>query len=272
MTEVTLYQTLTMPARWGRIFDAPAIGFVFILLLLAVWELCARLIPGFSAYLPAVSTIASTSWSMILSGELPTHGAFTVKRLFIAYFYAVLIGLLFGMLIGHFRTLYQICEPTLELLRPAPAIAIIPIAMLVFGLDDRMKISVTAWGVFWVVFLNAIDGVRSVDVVLLDTARAYGYRGWRLLWRVVLPAALPYMMAGLRLGLTISLTLGIFVEVFTGGDGVGHLLQHYNDTIRIPEMYAAVFFIAVLGFALHGGFELVEARVIGWHLKSRAAV
>lgn len=253
--------------RWVRFVERHSrmSGFVFVAVLLAVWELLARTIDGFAFYLPAFSTILSSLWTLTRSGEIPLHILQTLGRLFLGYACGILVGVPMGTLIGYARTLYTLSEPTLELLRPAPAVAIIPIAALILGLDMRMKVFVIAWAAFWPILLNAIDGVRSIDPILLETAHTYGYGGRTILRRIVLPAALPYMMAGLRLGLTISLILAIFVEIFTSGSGLGFLIVEYQAAIRIPEVYALVVTIALLGYLLNFGFVRVENRVIRWY-------
>ena len=258
-------------SRWLSVVERHSrlSGFVFVVLLLAVWELLARLIDGFAFYLPAFSVIASSLGTMTLSGEIPRETLATLGRLFLGYAGGILVGVPLGMLIGHSRTLYRLSEPTLELLRPAPAVAIIPIAALILGLDIRMKVFVIAWAAFWPILLSAIDGVRHIDPILLETARTYGYGGRRILRTIVLPAALPYTMAGLRLGLTISLILAIFVEIFTSGSGLGFLIVDYQAAIRIPEVYAVIVMVALLGYLLNLGFVTVEARVIRWYHSSQ---
>ena len=256
--------------RWATFLErhSRASGFVFVLVLLAAWELVARAIEGFAFFLPPVSSILSALGTMTRSGEMPLHSLETLRRLFLGYACGILAAIPLGTLIGYSRPLYHISEPTLELLRPAPAIAIMPIAFLVFGLDMRMKVFVIAWGAFWPILLSAIDGVRGIDAILFETARVYGYRGRGLLRRVVLPAALPYTMAGLRLGLTISLILAIFVEIFTSGNGLGFLIVEYRAAIRIPEVYASILMVALLGYLLNAGFVRMEDRVIRWYRKS----
>jgi len=245
-----------------------ASGFVFVLVLVAAWELVARAIEGFAFFLPPFSTILIALGKMTRSGEIPLHSLETLGRLFLGYACGILVAVPLGTVIGYSRPLYHVSEPTLEFLRPAPAIAIMPIAFLFFGLDVRMKVFVIAWGAFWPILLNAVDGVRSIDSILFETARIYGYRGRGMLGRIVLPAALPYTMAGLRLGLTISLILAIFVEIFTSGSGLGFLIVEYRAAIRIPEVYASILMVALLGYLLNAGFVAVEDRVIRWYRQS----
>jgi ABC-type nitrate/sulfonate/bicarbonate transport system permease component len=219
--------------------------------------------------LPPFSTVMAALWEITRTNEIPLQTLETLVRLLLGFGCAILVAMPLGFLIGQFRWVYQLLEPTLELLRPTPAIAIIPIAVLVLGFGVQMKTFVIAWAAFWPILLNCIDGVRSIDPVLLDTARTYGYGRRQVLRRIVVPAALPYAMAGLRVGLTLALILAVFVEMITTGSGLGALMMAYRDAIRLPEMYAAIVAIAVLGFALNAGFEWLEARVIRWYRMSR---
>ncbi len=249
--------------------DSPATGYVLIVAFACDWEIASRAIPGMDFLLPAFSAVVAALWKTIVSNEIPLQTLETLARLLLGFACATLAAMPLGFLIGQSRRFYDLLEPTLELLRPTPAIAIIPIAVLVLGFGVAMKTFVIAWAAFWPILLNCIDGVRSIDPVLLDTARTYGYSRRKILRRIVVPAALPYAMAGLRVGLTLALILAVFVEMITTGSGLGALMMAYRDAIRLPEMYAAILAIAVLGFLLNAGFERLEARVTRWYRMSR---
>jgi ABC-type nitrate/sulfonate/bicarbonate transport system permease component len=252
--------------------DSPATGYLLIAAMLVLWEMVSRLVAGLHFLLPPFSSVAAALWNLSASSEIPLQTLETLGRLLLGYGVAILVAAPLGFLIGQFRWLYGLLEPTLELLRPTPAVAIIPIVVLVLGFGVQMKVFVIAWAAFWPILLNCIDGVRSIDPVLLDTARTYGYGRRALMRRIIVPGALPYAMAGLRVGLTLALILAVFVEMITTGTGVGALMMTYRDAIRLPEMYAALLTIAVLGFALNVGFEKIEARMIRWYRKSRESI
>ncbi len=255
-----------------RFLDSRASGFALVLVLLGLWELLSRSMPGLEVLLPAFSSVASAFWAMTWSGELALHTLATLKKFFYGYATGIVVGVPLGILMGYFRPLYNLTEPTLELLRPAPAIAILPLAVLILGLDLRMQTFVIAWAAFWPILSSATDGVRGIDPILLDTARTYGYRGGTLFRRVVLPGALPYAMSGLRLALTFALILAVFVEMFTSGSGLGFLISHYRETLGVAEIYAAILAVALLGYALNEIFVRLERRVIRWHHVSREAL
>lgn len=259
-------------AMAARMLDSRASGFALVLLLLGIWETLSRSIPGLEFLLPPFSTVASALGDMVWSGELSLHTIATLKKFLYGYACAIALGVPLGILIGYFRPLYNLTEPTLELLRPAPAIAILPLAVLILGLDLRMQTFVIAWAAFWPILSSSTDGVRSIDPILLDTARTYGYRGGSLFRRVVLPGGLPYAMSGLRLGLTFALILAVFVEMFTSGSGLGSLISHYRETLGVAEVYAAIIAVALLGYALNEIFVRLEKRLIRWHHVSREAL
>jgi ABC-type nitrate/sulfonate/bicarbonate transport system permease component len=257
------------PAGPGFLERSRAPGWLIVIGLLALWEIVARTVPGFSNYLPPLSEVLRALWALTVSGEMPLQILATLQKIALGFLVGVVLGIPIGVPIGFFRPLYELAEPTLELLRPAPAIAILPLAVLLFGLDLTMQTVVIAWAAVWPILTAACDGVRNVDPVLIDTARAYGYGRWKILRRIVLPAATPYMMAGLRLAVTISLILAIFVEMYTAGAGLGYSLAHYREAIRIPEVYATILTVAMLGYALNALFLRVEARLIGWYIASQ---
>ncbi|MBI3091782.1 MAG: ABC transporter permease [Candidatus Tectomicrobia bacterium] len=246
-------------------------GFLFVLLLLAGWEIVTYLVEDVAFYIPAVSSMLQAFGEMTWSGELPYHTVVTLIRLLLGFALSLVAAIPCGLLIGHSRPLFEVSEPLVELLRPVPAIAIMPIAILVLGINVRMQVFVIAWASFWPILLNALDGVRGIDPILMDTARTYGYQRFGLFRRIVLFSALPYIMAGLRLSLTISLILAIFVEIFMGGSGLGFLIVDYRSALRIPEMYAAIIMVAVLGYLLNAAFVLLEGRLIRWHHMSHAS-
>lgn len=272
MTVVSAMTRATKRAPKGSVlslFDNRWSGYALIVLVLVLWEAVSRAIPSVSATVPPISQIFTALWNLTINGTYSAHVFETLRRISAGLAIATVVGLPLGITIGRNKILFRMLGPTLDFLRPAPAVAIVPVAMLFFGLDDRMKIFVIAWGSFWPILLNAIDGARNVDPVLVDTARAYGYQGSKLLLRVIVPAALPYAAAGVRLALTVSLVLGIFVEIFTGGDGLGYMLQNFNENNRLPEMYATIALVSLIGLIAFWSFERLERCSVGWHLRIR---
>ena len=241
------------------------LGYVLIVALLALWELAARAGWVNPAYLPPPSSIAGAWWGTATSGELATNLATTLGSWAQGYLIAAVLGILLGLVMGLFPVGRAMLGTTVELLRPMPSVAIIPIAIVLLGLGDPMKRFVVAYAALWPILINTLYGVLAVDPVLLDTARTFRLGPLRSAWRVTLPAASPYIATGLRISTSIALILVITAELVASRSGLGYAVRAAEQSSRVPEVYAGVLTIAVLGFLLNALFVLVESRVLAWH-------
>jgi ABC-type nitrate/sulfonate/bicarbonate transport system permease component len=170
-----------------------------------------------------------------------------------------------GLCLGLWRWLHNAFEPLIELLRPMPSPATIPIAILFLGIGDEMKVAVTAYACAWPILLNTIDGVRSVDRILFATAATFRLSPWARFWKVVLPAAAPQIVTGLRVSLAIALILVTTAEMVVSNDGLGYYVLDSQRTFRMPQMYAAVVALGVIGYALNRVFLAIDAWAMAWH-------
>ena len=159
----------------------------------------------------------------------------------------------------------QTLEPLVELLRATPAIALVPALIVILGVGDRMLIAVIAFGVVFPVLVNSMDGVRAASPELRETASLLRLGQAERILRVDLPAALPSIFAGLRVALSIGLVMVVVSEFVGGGDGLGHYILVEQSQFNIPEMYAGILFLGLLGFVLNGVFVLIERRALSWH-------
>jgi ABC-type nitrate/sulfonate/bicarbonate transport system permease component len=233
-----------------------------VLLVLGWWGYAAWR-PSF--YLPSPARIATAFADVwftrrILDDVLPSLG-----RLLAGYALAALVGVALGAAIGSYPRLRAATEPVLEFFRAVPPPVLVPLIMLIAGLDDTMKILVIVSGAVWPVLLNTIEGVRAVDEVLSDTARMYGVRGLSRLRRLVLPAASPQIMAGLRQALSVGIILMVIGEMFASTSGLGYTVVLFQHLFQIPEMWSGIVLLGLLGFALSLAFRAVERRVLHWH-------
>jgi sulfonate transport system permease protein len=230
---------------------------------LVVWEAWARSADSF--YVPAASEVASRAWDVWPSAEFLGAVGASLRRLAAGYAIgaaaAVAIGLALGMSPRARRTL----GPTTEFLRALPVIAIVPIAIVVLGVGDAMRIAVIAFGVFFPVLLGTVDGVRAVSPETRDTARLLHVGAVEASLRVYLPAALPSIFAGLRTSLSIGLVLVVISEITGAGDGLGVYIRSQQSLFNVREMYAALLFLGLLGYVLNQLFLVAERRVLAWH-------
>ena len=216
---------------------------------------------------PVPSEIARNLGEVLASTVFFKALASTVWLLALGYFSACIAGILLGLLMGYNRRVYYLFEPTLELLRPIPKPALLPPLILMFGLGASMKVSIVFLGAVFPVLINTIQGVRSVDPVLVDVARTFRCGALRTVFRVVLPACMPIVLAGMRVSLGLGLVLVILAEMLTGAHGLGAQLVDAQRAFRVQEMYAWTVVLAALGTALAVAFNCVEQRLISWSSK-----
>ncbi|MEN3307067.1 MAG: hypothetical protein V7603_3269 [Micromonosporaceae bacterium] len=194
----------------------------------------------------------------------------SVVRLLVGYGLAALLGVGLGLLIGASRRLRSVVEPVLEFFRAIPPPVLVPVLILFAGLTDTMKILVIISGCVWPVLLNTVEGVRSVDPVLIETARVFHIHGAARLRHLVLRAASPHIMAGLRQALSIAIILMVISEMFASSNGLGFAIVQFQRSFDIPEMWAGILVLGLLGVVLSALFRLVERRVLRWYTGQRA--
>lgn len=195
----------------------------------------------------------------------------SVLRLAAGYALAAAAGIALGVAIGLDRRLRATLEPVLEFFRAVPPPVLVPVIMLFAGIGDGMKVIVIVFGCVWPVLLNTVEGVRAVDAVQLDTARAYGITGAARIRTVILPAASPQIAAGLRQALSIAIILMVISEMFAASNGLGFTIVQFQRTFAIPEMWSGVILLGLLGFALSVLFRLAEGRALRWYEGLREA-
>lgn len=196
----------------------------------------------------------------LLRDVLPSIG-----RLLAGVAISIVLGIVLGMLIGSIRVLRQLTEPALEFLRAIPPPVLVPVLMLIIGINDQMKIAVIIFGCVWPVLLNTIEGVRAVDPVLNDTCAVYGISGGARLRYLVLRSASPQIMTGVRQSMSIGLILMVISEMFGSSSGLGYAIVQFQRTFSVPEMWTGIVLLGLLGVALSLLFQFTEKRVLRWY-------
>lgn len=239
-------------------------GWSSLALLLLLWEIGGRAAPGYRLYLPSIAGVFEAAAQLLISGVVGRHFLATLERFLTGYLIAAALGVTLGVVLGYFRFLHNLLGTLIELLRPMPSVAIIPVAILLLGIGDAMIVAVTVYASVWSILINTIDGVRHIDSTLLHTGRTFGLNRRRLLWRIVLPAASPYIITGLRVALSIALILVTTAEMVAGSKGLGFFILDEERSMNSSNMYAGVLIVAALGYTLNRLFLAIEARVMRW--------
>jgi len=196
----------------------------------------------------------------------------SLTRLVVGLGAAVVGGIVLGVVIGSNRVVRKLVSPLLEFIRAVPPPVLLPVLLLLMGIEDSSKVFLIALGCLWPILLNTVDGVRSVDDVLSDTTRTYGITGWNRLRFFVLPAALPRIATGIRLALPISIILMVVSEMYavTGG-GLGSQIILFQRTFQNGPMWAGILVLGLLGVALAFLFRVFERSMLGWYHGQREA-
>jgi ABC-type nitrate/sulfonate/bicarbonate transport system permease component len=189
----------------------------------------------------------------------------TLSRVLSGFIVAAMIGVPCGLVMGYSATVNNALSVIVSALRPLPSTAVVPLAAAAFGIGTGMNVFVVALATTIPILLATIDGVHSVDPVLMGTARTLGQSTSRIFRTVLLPAALPNIMTGLRVSLAIALVVGISSEMIMSSDGLGHRVMYAQRMLQITGLYAGVVTLAALGFVLNRIFLLVERRLLSWH-------
>lgn len=174
-----------------------------------------------------------------------------------------LMGLLCGIALGSSKTADRLLEFSIESLRPIPSVALIPVAMLIFGFGYRMEIAIVAFAAFWPVLILSRNAVAGVDVALYDVARVLGLNAYARTRKIVLPAALPRIFVAFRLAAGIALTVAVTVEVSTNPLGVGYGLMIAGQSLHPDLMLAYLAWIGIIGWALNFAIVRAQRRLFG---------
>jgi ABC-type nitrate/sulfonate/bicarbonate transport system permease component len=234
------------------------------LVLLSVWELCARF--GFidTRFFPAPSSILATMMDMLRTGELVTHTVVSMERMFYGTLLGSIPALALGIAMGLNRPIRAVFDPLIAATYPVPKSAILPLALLIFGLGEGSKVFMVAIGVFFPVAINTTTGVRQINRIYLDVGQTFKASRWNTFWTIALPGALPVIMTGFKLGIGIGLVLIAVAEMVGAKSGLGYLIWSAWSTFAVEQMYVGLFVIALIGFLLTVALNELERVIIPW--------
>ncbi|HKF80537.1 MAG TPA: ABC transporter permease [Thermoleophilaceae bacterium] len=182
---------------------------------------------------------------------------------------AAALAIPLGIVIGSSRLLYRATRGVIEFLRPIPSVALIPLAILIYGTGLKSKVFLASFAAFWQLIVATLYGVQDVDPVATDTARSFGFSRIQRLFRVTLPSAIPYIATGVRIASAVSLILTVTAELVIGSSGLGRSINVARSGGDEQLMYALIIATGILGLALNTIFVLAERRVLHWHPSHR---
>ena len=201
----------------------------------------------------------------LFSGELLHDAAASLYRVVMGFLIGAGLALPIGLLMGTSDTVYRLMNPLLQILRPIPPIAYIPLAILWFGLGNPPAFFLISLGAFFPVIMNTIGGVRTVDAIYVRAARNLGASGATLFWRVILPAATPHIMTGLRVGFGVAFIVLIVAEMIAVNNGLGYRILEAREFFWSDKIIAGMISIGLLGLAIDTGLSRLSDHLLRWH-------
>jgi ABC-type nitrate/sulfonate/bicarbonate transport system permease component len=239
--------------------------FVGVAVLLAVWSLTvwARVVDP--VLLPSPTATFRAMWIGMTSGKLGADFLKTVERTIYSTAIAAVIAIPLGILLGSSEKVYRSVEFLIDFFRSTPASAMFPLFLVLFGVGDRTKISVAAFGAALVILFNVAYGVMNARKTRILAAKVMGASRVRVLWDVMLLESLPQTFVGLRNGVSLALVIVVVAEMFIGStDGLGQRVFEAQQLFDMPDMYAAIFAAGALGYGLNLLFLTIERRFVHW--------
>lgn len=249
---------------------APSVSLAFarrgaaIGILAALWEVLPRAGAVDRTFLPPLSEVLVAWFDLLRSGELAEHATASLLRSGAGFGLAALVSIPLGLLIGWYRPVADFLNPVLELFRNTAALALLPVFVLVLGLGETSKISIIGYACTWPILLNTIAGVKGVDPLLVKAARSMGLPPYRLFQKVILPAAVPTIFTGVRLAGAYSILVLVAAEMVGAKAGLGYLINDAQFNFRVPDMYAGIITISVLGLLVNLLLVRLERRFSTW--------
>jgi len=241
------------------VLAALAIGAVLVL-----WAAVSGLGIVNPVLVPSPADVARAAVAAIRDGSLAKNVVASLTRVLEGFVVALLVALPLGMLVGISTTARGIVDPLVELFRPVPPIAFIPLAILWFGIGEASKVSIIAYGAFFPIFVNTMAGFGQVDRVHIRAAQSLGATRYDLFKDVVFPSALPNMVTGARLGMGMAFIVLVAAELVASSEGLGYLINDARFSFRTDQIFVGVITIGVLGFMLNKGLLAIERRLLRW--------
>lgn len=245
------------------------IGTVALLATLYQLAVIAQLLPASS--FPPLPQILQAGVDLVISGESLTAIAGSLTGWFLGLLVAAVLAIPLGILTGSFDLIYRALIGIADFLRTVPGVALVAVAILILGIGIETKIFLVVSAAFWPLWFQSMYGIRDLDSVIRDTARAYGIPRGGFFFFIVLPSAAPFIATGLRISSSLALILAVVAELVVGMPGLGSAINLARASGAVDAMYALVVMTGLLGWGLNALFLSVERRLLAWHSSNRVA-
>jgi sulfonate transport system permease protein len=271
LTDVAERPTATVPPRIlaamrrpGVLHGRPWIGWILPVVIVIAWQASSSLGWIGDTVMPSPTAVGAAAWRLTLSCELPQSLGVSTLRALAGLVVGGGIGLALGLLNGLSRLFFSVTDTSVQMIRNVPHLALIPLVIVWFGIDEGAKLFIVALGVFFPIYLNTLHGVRSVDPQLIEMAGSYGFRGWSLFRRVIFPGALPSILVGLRFALGVMWLTLIFAETIAAQSGIGYMAMQAREFMQTDVIVLSILLYAFLGKGADSLVKVLERWQLAW--------
>lgn len=226
--------------------------------------------PSTRVFLPPLHDVLGATWKLLATGALEGHLVASLTRSVTGFGVAVVLGIAAGLLVAWYRPVNTFITPLLEVFRNTAALALLPVFTLLLGIGEESKIAIVAYAAFFPVLLNTIAGVRTVDPLLVRAAHSLGLTSVALFRKVILPSAVPTIFTGIRMAGTASILVLIAAEMVGAKAGLGYLIVNAQSSFLIPDMYAGILTVSLLGLAVNFLLVALERHFSRWRTGARS--
>ncbi|MGG4495126.1 ABC transporter permease [Brevibacillus reuszeri] len=231
---------------------------------LVIWQLAGMLGLVSKTMLPTPVEITQSAVELVVSGELFGHLQVSITRAALGFVVGGAIGLLTGLAVGFSSRVEQTLDPSVQMLRTIPHLAVIPLFILWFGFGEFSKVLLIAKGAFFPLYVNTFLGIRNVDSKLFDVARVLQFSRWKQITQLVLPAALPNILLGVRLSLGAAWLGLVVAELMGSSEGVGYLIMDARQFSQTSIVFVGIIIFAIVGKATDSLVRYFEKKWLRW--------
>ena len=241
-----------------------------LILFVSAWQTVDLLNSEFKFYnallFPSPLDIARRAMALWSNGTLQNHILASVTRVFVGVLMAVLPAVVLGIGIARSRLVEVVFEPLIELVRPIPPLAVLPMFILWFGIGELSKLMFIAFAAFYVILTTVMLSAANIDVVLVRAARTLGINGWRFYREIVFPAISPDLFVGVRLGLSVGFVVIVASEFIAADVGLGYMINYARAFFRVTDMFVGALTIGLIGYSVNMILVAIERRIFNWRV------
>ncbi|NMH96820.1 ABC transporter permease [Pseudonocardia sp. K10HN5] len=257
------------PRRTGALWRGRASTWTGVVAAVALWELLPRLGILPAEYIPPASVVLPTLVGLFGDGAFWSDLGATLAGWVIGLSLSTVVAVPLGLLIGTTPALHRATRVLIEFFRPIPSVALIPLAILVFGITLDMKVFLIVFATFWPILVQSVYGVQDVDPVARDSARSFGLNRREIFFHITLPSAAPYVVTGLRLASALAIVLAVTGELVAGAPGLGRSILVAQSAGASDLMYALIVVTGLVSLLLSAALSAVERTLLHWHQSHR---